>query len=90
LKAKASGNSEVIWKDSSLLYAGSHGKYFYPSVDCGMIDISKAKQEIEWKPTSLEQAVRETYEFFQDADFYDKEFKIAEKKFEKVKKYYPE
>ena len=55
-----------------------------------MIDISKAKLEIGWKPTSLEQAVKDTHEFFKHADFYVKEFKIAEKKFEKVNKYYPE
>lgn len=55
-----------------------------------MIDTSKAQRVIHWKPTTLEQAIKETCEFFNSADIYVKELKTAKQKFEKVDKYYPQ
>ena len=66
-----------------------HGKYYYPSVDCGMINIDKATSDIAWEPTKLRDAVEDTYEFFKEAATYNKEYKIAKKKYDKVNKYYP-
>lgn len=81
------GIAQINWKDQKLLEG--HGKYYYPSVDCGMINIDKAKKQFGWKPTKLRDAVKDTYEFFKDAETYSKELKIAKKKFMKVDKYYP-
>jgi hypothetical protein len=40
---------------------------YYPSVEFGPIDISKALQSLSWKPTPLKRAVDDTCQFFQDA-----------------------
>lgn len=45
------GISHINWKDQREL--GGHGKYFYPSVDCGRLNTNKATEQIKWKPTSL-------------------------------------
>ena len=81
------GYEQVVWKDQSTLK--KHGKYYYPSVDCGCLNISKAKEILQWTPTPIEEALRDTTEFFSRADKYLKELKIMTKKFEKVNKYYP-
>lgn len=36
---------------------------FYPSVDCGPISVAKAKEEIGFNPTPLEEAIRASVEF---------------------------
>lgn len=54
-----------------------------------MINIDKAKSQIDWKPTKLRDAVLKTQKFFEYAAPYSKEFKIAKKKYDKVNRYYP-
>ncbi|XP_074650239.1 multidrug and toxin extrusion protein 1-like [Tubulanus polymorphus] len=41
--------------------------YLYPSVTKGPIDIAKARRKLNWKPTSLEDAVRQTVQFYEKA-----------------------
>jgi nucleoside-diphosphate-sugar epimerase len=36
------GIPQIEWRDQKLL--NGHGKYYYPSVDCGMINIDKATE----------------------------------------------
>jgi hypothetical protein len=40
---------------------------YYPSVECGPIDISKALQQLKWKPIPLKDALQPTCNFFEDA-----------------------
>ena len=84
------GHETINWRDQSLL--NGHGKYYYPSVDCGYIDIKKAKDNIGWRPSSLQACIVETTKFFTNIPKgkYVKERKIAIRKFEKVNKYYPD
>ena len=41
-----------------------NAKTFLSSVECGVSDISKAKKLLNFKPTSIIQAIQETDEFF--------------------------
>ena len=84
------GHDTIVWKDQSELKG--HGKYYYPSVDCGYIDITKAKKMIGWSPSPLEQSISETTQFFTNIPKgrYNKERKVALRKFDKVNKYYPD
>lgn len=66
------------------------GKYYYPSVECGHINIEKAKTVLGWKPTQMDEALVDTVAFFLEADKYKKEFGVVVKKFQKVYKYYPD
>jgi nucleoside-diphosphate-sugar epimerase len=61
------------------------GKFFYPSVECGPLNISKAKTQLGFVPSKLDDALRETCEFFDKAnDVYFAEFKKAHEKFLKA------
>lgn len=43
------------------------GIYAFPDVRRGPIDISRAKQELNFKPTSIKQIVRKTIKFYENA-----------------------
>ncbi|EAR95790.2 NAD-dependent epimerase/dehydratase (macronuclear) [Tetrahymena thermophila SB210] len=60
---------------------------FYPSVDCGPIDITLAKQMLGWNPTPLEEVLEKTVTFFKQAKGkYREEENYAEKKlYKKIK-----
>lgn len=61
------------------------GKFFYPSVECGPLNISKVKSQLGFVPTKLDDALRETYNFFDKGnDTYFAEFKKAHEKFLKA------
>jgi hypothetical protein len=40
---------------------------FYPSVDFGSINITKAITELDWRPTAMDIAMRLTCEFYKSA-----------------------
>jgi len=50
---------------------------FYPSVECGPLNINKAKRKLNWSPSPLESAIAKTNSFF---------IKAKEKYTEEVKK----
>lgn len=80
------GIPEVKFRDNTTFKG--FGKYYYPSVDCGYLNIEKAKKILDWTPTDIDEALEETTRFFTAAGKYKKELKIAEKKYSKVDKYY--
>ena len=41
---------------------------FYPSVECGPISINKAKSQLDFEPTTLESALRQSIKFLLDID----------------------
>ncbi|CAD5122269.1 DgyrCDS10712 [Dimorphilus gyrociliatus] len=43
------------------------GIYAYPDVRRGPVDISRAKEELQFKPTSLKEVVRRTIKYYEDA-----------------------
>lgn len=63
------------------------GKFFYPSVYCPHLDISKAKRTLSWTATPLKDCLRQSCEFFVDADKYTAEFKKVTGKISKLKEY---
>jgi len=80
------GAGEINWRHQDDL--GGAGKYFWPSVDCGILDCSKAKSQLNFMPTPIDQAIKESVEFFMNANSYPKELAIAQRKVAKVAKYY--
>jgi hypothetical protein len=59
-------------------------KFFYPSVDCGPINNSKAKQVLGFTPTPLEGAIQETVDFFLNARKFAIEKNKMKRKLEKL------
>ncbi len=64
------------------------GKFFYPSVYCPHLDITKAKKTLHWKPTPLKDALQLTSLFFLGAEKYAAEHKKVASKFSKIQEYY--
>lgn len=59
-------------------------KFFYPSVDCGPINNSKAKQVLGFTPRPIEEAIQETVDFFLNAHKFVIEKNKMTKKLEKL------
>ncbi len=54
---------------------------FFPSVECGPLDISKAQKFLNWSPTPISKAISITTEWFKEASGrYKEEEAYAEKK----------
>lgn len=53
----------------SLEFATGDWKIGIPSVERGPIDISKAVQHLDWKPTDIQDAIKDTFTFYNDAQF---------------------
>jgi len=47
---------------------------FYPSVDCGPIDISKAHAFLGWNPTPLVKAITRHFQLFKSLIFWNSLF----------------
>ena len=60
------------------------GKFFYPSVECGPLSNAKAKQYLQFTSTNINDAIRDTIEFFNGAEQYPVELKKAKSKFSKA------
>ena len=60
------------------------GKFFYPSVDCGPINNLKAKSILNFQPSSIEEAIQKTVDFYLNAEEYTVEFKKVNNKLKKV------
>ena len=60
------------------------GKFFYPSVDCGPINNSKAKSLLGFQPSKIENAITKTVDFFSTADKYSVEYKKVTAKVSKA------
>ena len=76
-------------KELSVLPAGERkGKFFYPSVYCPHLDISKAKKVLDWNPSTLEDAIKITNNFFAKSSQYPMEMKKVASKILKVQEYY--
>ena len=60
---------------------------FYPSVECGALDINKAKIKLQWDPTPFTEAIKETNKFFMEAKgkYEMEEQKVEEKITKKLK-----
>ena len=40
------------------------GTYYFPSVTRGPVDVAKAEEKLQWQPTSLEEGVKQTVQFY--------------------------
>ena len=60
---------------------------FYPSVDCGPLNINKAKRKLGWNPTSIDEAIAKTNNFFVNAKgkYSDEEKRVEDKITKKLK-----
>lgn len=56
-------------KNNSLEFGTGPFSIGFPSVTRGPINISKAVQVLNWMPTDLQEAIRKTVEFYNDAQF---------------------
>ena len=55
-------NKVTVYMDSGQ----NNVAYYYPSVRCGPINVTKAEELIGWKPTPVVQAFNETVQFYQE------------------------
>ena len=80
--AKEMGIADLEFIDEKDLI--SSGKFFYPSVECGPLNNSKAKKLLNFKSIEIETAIKETVKFFKQAEKYMTEFKKARSKYQKA------
>jgi hypothetical protein len=68
-----------------------NGKFFLPSAECGVLSSDLAVELLGWKPSSIEDAVGITVDFFMGANTnpkYDREHKDCVNKFSSVVAFY--